>query len=258
MGRGHRSLPIGVASAICVVLGACGPDVTVTGPTPSADRSTPRTDQASPTSSAPARSTQPTPSQPSSPPAHHLPRGALTEGGIDAFPGKHTSSVPRVDVYLDFQCPFCRKLEMTNGHAMAASARHGQIRLIYHFATFLDREGDASSRAANAADCAADAKRLTAYVHTTLRHQRGEDAGYSDRQLISFGRDVEVPEQHDFADCVKSRTHRRFVQTTAEGAQQDVSAVPTVTIDGTPITTAQMSDLQKRKGSWPEVLSEAS
>jgi hypothetical protein len=57
-----------------------------------------------------------------------LPAGATGEGdGILIGNGP-----VRVDAFIDFMCPFCRRFELSAGPALADLVSAGQISLIYH------------------------------------------------------------------------------------------------------------------------------
>lgn len=85
-----------------------------------------------------------------------LPAGATKEGdGIVMGNGP-----VRVDAFIDFMCPFCRRFELSAGPALADLVSSGQISLIYHPMNFLDEASTSnySTRATAASGCAADGR----------------------------------------------------------------------------------------------------
>src|SRR5690242_875250 len=63
-----------------------------------------------------------------------LPAGATADGdGVTIGHGP-----VRVDTFIDFLCPFCRRFELSCGPALADLVTAGQISLIYHPMNFLD------------------------------------------------------------------------------------------------------------------------
>jgi protein-disulfide isomerase len=69
------------------------------------------------------------------------------------------SSVPSVDVYEDFLCPYCAAFDHQHGADLDSAASASRIKLRYHFVNKLDKlsaSGDYSSRAAGAARCVAN------------------------------------------------------------------------------------------------------
>ena len=95
-----------------------------------------------------------------------------------------------VDVYIDFQCPFCRAFEMTSGDALRAMVAEGLITLVYHPMDFLDEASTNhySSRAASASGCASDAGRFSEYARALFANQPPEGGpGLTDGQLVELG-----------------------------------------------------------------------
>jgi protein-disulfide isomerase len=63
-----------------------------------------------------------------------LPAGATQEGdGIMIGDGP-----VRIDAFIDFLCPFCRRFELSSGPALASLLASGQVSLVYHPMNFLD------------------------------------------------------------------------------------------------------------------------
>ena len=77
-----------------------------------------------------------------------LPAGVTAEGdGIVIGHGP-----VRVDAFIDFLCPFCRRFEFSSGPALAGLLAGGQVSLVYHPMNFLDQASTTrySTRAAAA------------------------------------------------------------------------------------------------------------
>ena len=92
-----------------------------------------------------------------------LPAGATQEGdGIMIGDGP-----VRIDAFIDFLCPFCRRFELSSGPALAGLLASGQVSLVYHPMNFLDQASTTrySTRAAAASGCAADEGRFLEYAH---------------------------------------------------------------------------------------------
>lgn len=73
----------------------------------------------------------------------------------------------RVDAFIDFLCPFCRRFELSSGPMLADLVAGGQVSLVYHPMNLLDRASTTSysTRAAAASGCAADRGRFVEYAH---------------------------------------------------------------------------------------------
>src|SRR6266699_5480993 len=91
-----------------------------------------------------------------------VPAGAAPEGdAIVIGPGP-----VRVDAFIDFLCPFCRRFELSSGPALAGLVADGLVSLAYHPMNFLDEASTTnySTRAAAASGCAADGGRFVQYT----------------------------------------------------------------------------------------------
>jgi protein-disulfide isomerase len=144
-----------------------------------------------------------------------------------------------VTVWEDFQCPFCKQFEQSNGDMLRKRVDNGDITLTIHPLSFLDESlaNDSSSMAANAFGCVADAGEKQALdYHLTLyanqpEENRGHDA-WTSEQLIGWGNDVGV-EGSDFEDCVNNMTYSGWVsQVQSSMANNGITSTPTVFVDG--------------------------
>ena len=118
-----------------------------------------------------------------------IPAGATPEGdGIVIGHGP-----VRVDAFIDFMCPYCRRFELSSGPALAGLVAGGLISLAYHPMNFLDEASTTnySTRAAAASGCAADQGRFVEYAHALFASQPPEGGpGLSDAELAGIGRAV--------------------------------------------------------------------
>src|SRR6516225_11619288 len=73
----------------------------------------------------------------------------------------------RVDAFIDFLCPYCRRFELSSGPAVAQLAADGLANVAYHPMNFLDQASTTnySTRAAAASGCAADQGRFLDYAN---------------------------------------------------------------------------------------------
>jgi protein-disulfide isomerase len=162
-----------------------------------------------------------------------LPAGATKEGdGIMIGHGP-----VRVDAFIDFLCPYCRKFELSSGATLASLASEGEISLVYHPMNFLDGASTTnySTRAASASGCAADGGRFTEYAHALFVNQPPEGGpGLSDAELADIGRTVAVglPDTA-FTACVSETRYRDWAPYVTERATAlGVEATPTVLVAG--------------------------
>ena len=169
-----------------------------------------------------------------------IPRGAAPEGdGILLGTG-----AVRVDVYIDFQCPFCKRFEEQAAARLSRLVRDGVIHLVYHPMTFLDALSTAaySSRAAAASGCASDGDRFAAYKDALFLNQPPEGGpGLSDHELIELGRMVGLTAAA-FGACVAGRTYLPWASFVSETAvARGVNGTPSVFVAGVPVAANAIS-----------------
>jgi protein-disulfide isomerase len=163
-----------------------------------------------------------------------LPGGTTSEGD-----GILLGSGPvRVDVFIDFLCPFCRQFELSSGPALTRLAADGQIGLVYHPMNFLDDASTTnySSRAAAASGCAADRGRFAEYARALFDQQPPEGgAGLTDAELAGLGPAAGLTDAA-FADCVFAAPYLDWPSyVTAHATELGVEATPTVLVAGTAV-----------------------
>jgi protein-disulfide isomerase len=164
----------------------------------------------------------------------HIPAGATPEGD-----GIVTGGGPvRVDAFIDFLCPFCRRFELSAGPALADLIAGKLISFAQHPMNFLDEASSTrySTRAAAASGCAADQGRFLDYAHALFLDQPPEGGpGLTDAQLADVGRNIGLPAAA-FASCLTEANYLDWpsyvtVRATALGVQ----ATPTVLVAGTAV-----------------------
>jgi protein-disulfide isomerase len=165
----------------------------------------------------------------------HIPASATPEGdGILIGHGP-----VRVDAFIDFLCPFCRRFELAAGPALATLTADGLASVAYHPMNFLDEASTTnySTRAAAASGCAADGGRFVPFAHALFVSQPREGgAGLSDAELADIGRAAGLAGAA-FNQCL---TGARYLDwppyVTARAIALGVEATPTVTVDGAAVS----------------------
>jgi protein-disulfide isomerase len=163
-----------------------------------------------------------------------LPAGTTTEGdGVVIGRGP-----VRVDVFIDFLCPFCRRFELSSGPALAGLVADGQASLVYHPMNCLDGASTTnySTRAAAASGCAADQGRFAEYAHALFVSQPPEGGpGLSDAELAAIGPPVGLTGAA-FSACVSDPPYLDWPPyVTARATALGVEATPTVLVAGTAV-----------------------
>ena len=77
---------------------------------------------------------------------------------------------PKIDIWEDFQCPFCNLFEKTMTNYIEDVIRNKEAKVVFHMASFI---GPDSVRAANAANCAVAEGRFIEF-HRALYQIQGE------------------------------------------------------------------------------------
>ncbi|HSF26400.1 MAG TPA: thioredoxin domain-containing protein, partial [Actinomycetes bacterium] len=162
-----------------------------------------------------------------------VPATATTQGG----PLTVGTSGPVVDIFEDFQCPFCQQFEATNGALLTDYAEAGKIQVNYHLASFIGQE---SVRAANAAACAADADAFPAFHATLYANQPPErTGGFTTDELIAHGKQVGI-DSSAFKQCVRDSTYAEWVKASQHDFDtRGLRGTPTVMIDGKVVDPTQ-------------------
>jgi protein-disulfide isomerase len=158
--------------------------------------------------------------------------GGATPGGDGIVIG---DGPVRVDAFIDFLCPFCRRFELSAGPALAGLIADRLASLTYHPMNFLDEASTTkySTRAAAASGCAADLGRFLDYAHALFVHQPPEGGpGLSDAQLAGIGRAAGLTGAA-FAACLSDAPYLDWPPyVTAQATAAGVSATPTVLVAG--------------------------
>jgi protein-disulfide isomerase len=141
----------------------------------------------------------------------------------------------RVDAFIDFLCPFCRRFELSSGPALADLVAGGQASVAYHPMNFLDGASTTnySTRAAAASGCAADRGQFVSYAHALFAHQPPEGgSGLSDGELAGLGRDAGLTDAA-FGACLAGAPYLDWPPyVTAQATAAGVSGTPTVLVAG--------------------------
>jgi protein-disulfide isomerase len=163
-----------------------------------------------------------------------IPVGATPEG--DAI--LSGDGPVRVDAFVDFLCPFCRRFELSAGPALADLIAEKLISLANHPMNFLDAASTTnySTRAAAASGCAADQGRFPDYAHALFLNQPPEGGpGLTDAELAGIGRNIGLPDAA-FASCLDEAPYLAWpTYVTARATALGVQATPTVLVAGAAI-----------------------
>ena len=130
-----------------------------------------------------------------------------------------------VEVYSDFQCPFCKKFTAEVEPAIVKDfVATGKVYYKYIPYRVIGPESDA---AASAAYCAGDQNKFWEYHDILFANQTGEEVGdFTDNRLLAFAEKIGL-DTASFKTCYTSNKYN-------DQLQQDMNAGIKVKVDGTP------------------------
>jgi len=163
-----------------------------------------------------------------------MPANASTGGAI--LIGRPEAAV-KVEIYLDYMCPFCGRFEQANSADIDSLVKAGQIRVELHPLAFLDRMSNGtrySTRTANAIATVADRAptSLLAFNTALFGAQPAEGStGLTDDQIAALAVQAGVPAQ--VASAFTDRTFEPWVAAATDAAlKAGITGTPTVKING--------------------------
>jgi protein-disulfide isomerase len=183
-----------------------------------------------------------------SPQAWGVPYGA-------SWTAENEAKLPTMEIWEDFQCPFCAQFETEFGPQLEALADAGKVKLLYRPAIFLDSglaeknaaagNANSSARATAAWGCAIDQDRTSEYHAALFAAQPAEEGtGYSEQTLLDLGTQVGVADQAAFTTCVQDGTYLGWAaNSNQEFYDANVGGTPRVYLNGTEIPTQEFADM---------------
>lgn len=151
-----------------------------------------------------------------------------------------------IEVYLDYQCPFCQQFEQTNADQIGTLLEQGVATLEIHPVAILDNQsagGRYSTRAANAAACVANFSPDSFYDFNALLFENQPEEqtpGLTDEELIAITEDAGVTDASDIEDCITGEDFENWVAAATDRAtsnrslagESDGFSTPTVLVNG--------------------------
>jgi len=169
--------------------------------------------------------------------------------GVDGAAGTESEGAVEVGVYLDYMCPICGQFEETNGETLDQLRESGDVTVVLHPVSILDRVAQSqqfSTRAASAAAWVADQapESLNAFNTAMFDNQPAEGSGtLTDAQIADIAEQAGVPADvaAGIEDGTAVETYGDWVATATSLVTQDEAlanpqsggfGTPTITIDG--------------------------
>jgi protein-disulfide isomerase len=142
---------------------------------------------------------------------------------------------PLVEVFEDYVCPFCARLELSAGAQLREAALGGEYRLVVHPIAFLT---DDSPRAANASACVYQHENLDTWVafheEVYARQDPSESVGQYTNEILLDVADQVGASSEPTSSCIEGGDFVPWVEAiTQQAFSRGVRGTPTVAVDGT-------------------------
>ena len=154
--------------------------------------------------------------------------------------GSESAPVEMV-MWGDFQCPFCRRFELTTLPALIERyVDTGQVRFVWRN---FENYGSESQDAAVAAYCAGEQDRFWDYHTTLYENQRGVNTGVFVKANLQRFADELGLEAAPFNTCIAGQDYNTVIIADKRlGRSEGVNATPTFFINGEMIVGAQPTE----------------
>ena len=140
-------------------------------------------------------------------------------------------ATPKVDIYIDYQCPICKNFEIINGGYIAELVTAKKIKMVVHPMTFIGVE---SILAANAAACAADEGKFLDMNLALFQNQPATEGSgvWTGDFMKRLGNSIGIKSEK-YEKCVTDGDYVNWTKNVAQAsANTDVNGTPTVFMNG--------------------------
>ncbi|MEV7009627.1 thioredoxin domain-containing protein [Streptosporangium sp. NPDC051022] len=170
---------------------------------------------------------------------------------------------PTLEIFEDFQCPYCKKLEEAAGDAIYKAAADGKARVIFRPFQLFKAPNQAepvpsvSRRGANAALCT-PADKWPSYAKTLFAYQPEEGKnGFENKDLLNWARDLGFYSA-EFDKCVVGLEKvADIAKADAYAAAQKVEGTPTLKLNGQDMSMDQVNQIFSDPSSLERILAAA-
>jgi protein-disulfide isomerase len=159
------------------------------------------------------------------------------------------TSTPKIDVYLDYQCPACKAFELINGEYLNEVIAQKKAKVVFHPLTFI---GPESIIAANAAACAADENKFVNMNLALYKNQASsENSGkWQGDAMLAVGDSIGL-RSDSFKKCVADGKYVKWTgNVSVASGKANINSTPTIRIDGKDLDrNTEYSDQAKFKAA---------
>ena len=166
------------------------------------------------------------------------PNASADKTGILVDADQVKEGAPKVVVWTDFQCPYCKPLEVAYGPIFEELAASGDIALDIRLKTKVDQivMNDSSTRSAVAGTCADTVGAFHDYFMTVFRNQPEEGVGYTDailREDFASEAGITGDDLTTFQTCYDQRSTLSWVRNVqTESVKEGITGTPVVEVNG--------------------------
>lgn len=164
---------------------------------------------------------------------------AFTPGYTPA-PGEGGANVPNIQLYVDYQCPFCRDFELPNQSQIESWVSKGMATFELHPISFLDGRGtpnEYSSRAANAAVCVAEYSPNSLFKFNSLLFANQPEegmAGPDNSELFDRAKEAGISNESEIKSCINEKRFNTWIADATNKALYEPLPVSGLKVEGTP------------------------
>jgi protein-disulfide isomerase len=155
-------------------------------------------------------------------------------------PGEGGANVPNIQLYVDYQCPFCRDFELPNQSQIESWVSKGMATLELHPISFLDGRGtpnEYSSRAANAAVCVAEYSPNSFFKFNSLLFANQPEegtAGPDNSELFDRAKEAGISNESEIKSCINDKRFNVWIADATNKALYEPLPVSGLKVEGTP------------------------
>lgn len=171
-----------------------------------------------------------------------------------AWTAANADTIPKLQIWEDFQCPACKSMEDSSGATIAQLAKDGKLRLEFRPTIFLDENLKAQNTASGnpnsslyasmAFGCAVDAGKALEF-HTTIFQAQPltEGKGYSISDLTAIAGIAGITDSKSFTECLSSKKYEGWVNNSYDQfSKEGVSSTPTGFLNGAELKPEVLHD----------------
>lgn len=155
-------------------------------------------------------------------------------------PGEGGANVPNIQLYVDYQCPFCRDFELPNQSQIESWVSKGMATFELHPISFLDGRGtpnEYSSRAANAAVCVAEYSPNSLFKFNSLLFANQPEegmAGPDNSELFDRAKEAGISNESEIKSCINDKRFNTWIADATNKALYEPLPVSGLKVEGTP------------------------